>query len=184
MRTPREELTGDGIVLRRWSSADATELRRVVSDTIETLKPWMPWAANGYGPREAAGFLALTERNWAQGVSFDYAIVAGDRIIGSCGLMNRIGGAGLEIGYWLHHDWRGRGLATETAALLVDEAFRVGAEHVEIVHDEHNERSGAVPRRLGFARLHRRAAQAAGGSASNGYVVVWRLERASREIGD
>jgi RimJ/RimL family protein N-acetyltransferase len=39
-------------------------------------------------------------------------------VIGSSGLMRRIGPGGLDIGYWLHPAWTGKGLATTAVAAL------------------------------------------------------------------
>ena len=71
--------------------------------------------------------------------------------------MARIGPGGLEIGYWVHHAYTRRGLATAAAAALVEQAFRLpGVDRLEIVHDELNVASGGVPRKLGFTEVGRR----------------------------
>ncbi len=58
---------------------------------------------------------------------------------------------GLEIGYWIHPAFIGRGLATAAARLVTEAAFSVpGIDRVEIHHDRANEISGAIPRKLGF----------------------------------
>jgi ribosomal-protein-serine acetyltransferase len=70
--------------------------------------------------------------------------------------MRRIGPGGLEIGYWLHAASTGRGLATAAVAALVGQAFALpDIERVEIVHDQANIASGAIPRRLGFTEIQR-----------------------------
>jgi RimJ/RimL family protein N-acetyltransferase len=85
--------------------------------------------------------------------------------------------AGFEIGYWLHAAYTGRGLATRAAAMLVAEAWRVGAAYVMIRHDEANVRSRAVPERLGFRFVERRAPIVEKlTSARVGVDVIWRLE--------
>ena len=59
-----------------------------------------------------------------------------------------------EIGYSLVSDFRGRGLATESAAGLVDTAFSVGGlDRVEARCTEENTPSRAVLERLGFVRV-------------------------------
>lgn len=176
MRTPVEILPDGEVTLRRWRVADAEALRRAVSGSLDHLAPWMPWAVDGYGESDAAAFLALTRKKWESGEAFEYAILgAGEEVAGSCGLMARIGPGGLEIGYWLAKPRTGRGWATRAARLLTAEAFRMGADRVEIVHDVANERSAAVPRRLGFAPVGRSPAQLPGGTASTGTILVWRL---------
>jgi ribosomal-protein-serine acetyltransferase len=86
----------------------------------------------------------------------------------------------VEIGYWLHPAYTGRGLATAAVAALVGQAFTLeDIDRVEIVHDAANTASGGVPRRLGFTEIERRtSAQCPVTSGEGAVEVVWRLIRA------
>lgn len=169
---PSEILTCDDVTLRRWRPADAELVRRLVGESIDHLSPWLPWATATYDRAAAAEFVARSHALWESGEEFDYAIVspAGDEV-GSCGLMARVGPGGLEIGYWLHAAHVGAGIATKAVTALTAEAFRIGADHVEIRHDAGNVRSGAIPRRLGFTQVERRLAD------DGRPWLVWRLRR-------
>ncbi len=91
--------------------------------------------------------------------------------------MARIGPGGLEIGYWVHQAYVRRGLATAAAAALADAAFTLpGINHVEIVHDELNDASGSVPRKLGFTEMGSRSLDIEP-EAGTGIGIVWRLTR-------
>jgi RimJ/RimL family protein N-acetyltransferase len=90
-------------------------------------------------------------------------------------MMSRIGAGGFELGYWVHPAHVRRGYATAAAAALVAEAFRVGADRVEIVHDLANIASGGIPRRLGFREVDRRRPQEERSTGEAGVDVVWRL---------
>ncbi|MFR9731083.1 GNAT family N-acetyltransferase [Saccharopolyspora sp. MS10] len=177
---PREELHLDGVHLRRWRLEDAGPVLGAVTESLEHLAPWMPWAVPGYGMKEATDFVGKNVREWDEGTTFNYAILAPDgQVVGSAGLMARIGPGGLEIGYWLHRDFVGRGIARLVTRGLVAEAFRAGVERVEIWHDELNERSGAIPRELGFREVDRvPAAPEHRSAAGSGVLVVWRLTSA------
>ena len=71
------------------------------------------------------------------------------------GLHDRLGGGGLEIGYWLAPAATGRGLMTRIAGHLTDLALAFdGIERVEIHCDAANSKSAAIPERLGY-RLDR-----------------------------
>ena len=147
----------DGSRIRRWRSGDADPLCRAVAEALPGLRPWMSWATDAYDRAAAADFLRACRRCWASGDAYGYAIVTDDTIVGACGLENRIGGGGLEIGYWLHPAYTGRGLATRAAAALVDQAFALaGIDHVQIWHDAANTASAGIPRRLGFTEIARR----------------------------
>ncbi len=168
MDRPREILAHGPVTLRRWRAADADVVYRAVTESLDHLRPWMPWAAD-YDLASATGFVRQCELDWESGAAFNYAIISGDDIAGSCGLMARIGPGGLEIGYWVHGERTGRGLATAAAAALTAEAFTLpGIDWVEIVHDAANVASGRIPRKLGFTEIGRR------GDVTD---VVWRLTR-------
>jgi RimJ/RimL family protein N-acetyltransferase len=178
MERPRQVLTHGPVTLRRWRAVDADRVCLAVTESLDHLRPWMPWAAE-YGPDSAAEFVWQCERDWASGTAFNYAItVGGGEVAGSCGLMARIGPGGLEIGYWVHRRHTRRGLATASAAALAAEAFTLpGIDRVEIRHDEQNVASGGIPRKLGFTELGRRPHPPEGPAASDdGIDVVWRLD--------
>ncbi len=173
MDRPAEELHENGVALRRWRVTDATDLHLAVSESIDHLAPWMPWATADYSERDTLDYLLRTVRDWETGEAFNYRIAtADDRTIGSCGLMARIGLGGLEVGYWLRREYTGRGIATVAARLLTAEALRIGAERVEIVHDARNVRSGAIPVRLGFTEVER---VRQGEESDTRVEVRWRL---------
>lgn len=179
MRAAAEHLEHDGVRLRRWRDDDLETVLRAVTESLDHLSPWMAWAAGGYDRADAAAFLKKSAADWRTGAAYTYAIVAPDgAVAGGCGLMDRIGPGGLEIGYWLRPRYTGQGIATRAAAALVAEAFRLGARRVEIHHDVANERSAAIPRRLGFVEVARRRPPRDPVTPGEvGEDVVWRLER-------
>jgi RimJ/RimL family protein N-acetyltransferase len=156
IRTPR-------LVLRCWQPADAPLLKEALDSSLDHLRPWMPWAASEPQPlAEKVELLRLFRGQFDLGQDFVYGIFSADEseVIGGTGLHTRIGEAALEIGYWIRASRVGAGLATETAAALTRVAFEVcDVDRVEIRVDPENERSLAVPRKLGFveeATLRRR----------------------------
>jgi RimJ/RimL family protein N-acetyltransferase len=144
--------TDGELTVCRWTVTDAAELGRAVEESRPELLPWMPFA--GDPPLSLEERVAQIDRwasEWAAGGDCIYGIFVDGRVAGSCGLHRRLGADGLEIGYWLHPDYTGRGIATRTARLLSTAAFTVEQiELVEIHHDRANTRSAGVPRRLGY----------------------------------
>jgi ribosomal-protein-serine acetyltransferase len=174
---PPEVIDAGPAILRRWRMADLEAAYEAVLESLEHLRPWMPWAT-GFNRASQAEFLAGCERDWDAGAAFNYAMLVDEAIAGSIGLMARIGPGGLEIGYWVHQAYTRRGLATAASAALVEQAFALpGIERVQIVHDELNVASGGVPRKLGFTEIERRPLDhyPPGGT---GIGVVWQLTRA------
>jgi RimJ/RimL family protein N-acetyltransferase len=165
-------------MVRRWRQDDAQALNQAVSDSREHLRPWMPWAQED--PPTLADRLTLFadwDREWRAGGDAFYGIFVAGAVAGGCGLHRRLGPAGLEIGYWLAASFTGRGVMTTAAALLTDAAFGVpGIELVEIHHDRTNERSGGVPRRLGYTLVGEFAREPQA-PAETGLECRWRITR-------
>src|SRR6266568_7804427 len=173
---PDEVIEHGPVTLRRYREDDVDAVFQAVTESLDHLRPWMPWAAE-YTRESAEEYLDGSIRNWADGTEYNYAILTGGALAGSAGLMARIGPGGLEIGYWVHRAYTRRGLATAATAALVEQAFGLpGVERVEIMHDELNVASGGIPRKLGFTEVERRPLDlpVPGGS---GVGVVWRLTR-------
>ena len=87
------------------------------------------------------------------GEDFVYGIFDRDEreVVGGTGLHRRVGPNAFEIGYWIRESRAGAGLATEATAALARIAFEVcEVDRVELRIAPANERSLAIPRRLGF----------------------------------
>ena len=138
-------------------------LKEAVDESIDELRPWMPWAADEPQPLEAKVKLLRTFRGkFDLGEDFVYGIFTPDEAaaVGGTGLHTRRGEGVFEIGYWVRTSCSGRGFATEATAALTRVAFELcGVERVEIRADPANAASLAIPRKLGFheeATLRRR----------------------------
>jgi RimJ/RimL family protein N-acetyltransferase len=76
-----------------------------------------------------------------------------DRVIGDLTLIaSSVAHAQLAVGWVLHPQFQGRGLATEAATSLLDLAFTLGAHRVSAVLDASNAASAALCERLGMRR--------------------------------
>jgi RimJ/RimL family protein N-acetyltransferase len=92
--------------------------------------------------------------------------------------MRRIAKDGLEIGYWVHPEFVGRGFATRAAEALTTLGLRLpGVTHIEIHHDKANLASARVPLKLGFEMVGEHTVEAAA-PAETGVNVIWRMDRA------
>ena len=179
---PDELIEHGPVTLRRYREDDVDAVFAAVTESLDHLRPWMPWAA-GYTRQSAEEYLDGSVRCWEDGTEYNYAILAGGVLAGSAGLMARAGPGALEIGYWVHRDWIRRGLATAAAEALVSQAFGLpGVDRVEIIHDELNVASGKIPRKLGFTEIERRPLDPPA-AAGTGFGVVWRLLKTERTNG-
>jgi RimJ/RimL family protein N-acetyltransferase len=139
------------LVLRPWTEDDAPALSRAIAESLEHLRPWMPWVADE--PRTVE-----ERRAWIrEGGREDelLGIWLDGEVVGGCGLHRRIGDDGLELGYWVHAAHVRKGIATEAVRQMTAMAFaREGIERVEIHHHPGNAGSGRVAAAAGFALVH------------------------------
>jgi RimJ/RimL family protein N-acetyltransferase len=161
--TPPYRIVSERLVLRCWEPRDAPLLKDAVDSSIEHLLPWMPWAVHEpQSLQEKVDLLRQFRGNFDLGKDFVYGIFAADEseAVGGTGLHTRIGDQAYEIGYWIRASRAGAGVATEATAALTRVAFELtDVERIEIRCDPANERSRAIPRKLGYteeATLRRR----------------------------
>lgn len=150
------------LLLRRWRADDAVRLEPILAANVAHLGPWIPRRV-----AEPAPLPRLMERLEACIVAFDegrewrYGIFTRDtlELIGEVGLYPRAARGRvpfddadhIEIGYWLRSDVTGQGFATEASRAVFRFARTLPhTTRVVIRCDEHNARSIAIPRRLGF----------------------------------
>jgi RimJ/RimL family protein N-acetyltransferase len=142
------------LVIRCYDPSDAALLAESVMESLEHLRPWMPWVYNEPEPLEnKVQRLKRFRGLFDLGQDFVYGIFNREetKLIGGTGLHTRLGESELEIGYWIHQDYINQGLVTETTAALVKVAFELIHLHrLEIHCDPRNEASAAIPRKLGF----------------------------------
>jgi RimJ/RimL family protein N-acetyltransferase len=156
-------------------------LQEAIMASLKSLRPWMPWAAQ---EPESVDAKAQRLRGFRASFDEDRDFISGifspdeSRVLGGTGLHRRVGDGAREIGYWIHAAHVGQGYATEAAAGLTRVAFEVDqVRRVEIQCDPTNERSAAVPRKLGYmhdATLRRRALTVEGEPRDS---MIWSLLR-------
>lgn len=176
---PPERIERDGLVLRRPSEADDRALTAAITASLDHLRPWMPWADDGAGtPERRRAYLERVAQGWADGTDFAYLVLDPSEtiLLGGLGLHRRIGPGGIEIGYWVHVDHGGRGVATAAARVATEVARALpDVQRVEIRCDEANVRSAAIPRRLGY-RLDRIEDDEIEAPGESGRGMVWVLD--------
>lgn len=143
------------LVIRRYTQADAPALTEVITRNTDHLRSYMRWAVAEPLSQEA-------RRDYLDRVTADfddhedYALGmfthAGD-LVGATGYHVRDDPARLALGYWVDATHQGTGLVTEACAALTHVGLELtGASIIEISHAPTNERSAAIPERLGFVR--------------------------------
>jgi RimJ/RimL family protein N-acetyltransferase len=146
------------LILRCPTPADAPQVNAAVTESLERLRPWMPWAQEVPTPERAdAEFRAMQARFLKREdlAMFMFEREQGDRegrFVGGCGL-HRIDWElrRFEIGYWRRTGPGPRGLIDEAVQALTRLAFdRFGARRVEVRMDADNQASRRVAERNGY----------------------------------
>ena len=182
MNDPPYRIVTERVVARCWEPRDAPLLKEAVDSSLDELRPWMPWALDEpQTVEEKVQLLRNFRGQFDLGESFVFGLFSRDEseVAGGSGLHRRVGEGAFEIGYWIRSSQAGAGLGTEAAAALTRVGFELcGADRIEIHTEPENERSIAIPRKLGYveeARLRRRLYAAPGGEPRD--AVVFSLFR-------
>jgi ribosomal-protein-serine acetyltransferase len=140
------------ITLRSPDPAYAEALMRIVTEQNTYLLPWLPWVKKTGNSKDLRRMLRNFEAFNQGGQQFTTFIFFDHLLAGSIGLMriDRTHRRG-EIGYWLRQELQGRGIITRCCRWLIPYAFdQLLLHRLEIRVPSHNERSLAIPQRLGF----------------------------------
>jgi RimJ/RimL family protein N-acetyltransferase len=161
--TPPYRIVTERLVMRCWEPRDAPLLKDAVDTSIDHLLPWMPWAAaEPQSLAEKVELLRQFRGRFDLGTDFIYGMFTPDEseAVGGTGLHTRVAPDAFEIGYWVRASWAGQGIGTESTSALTRVAFELtDIDRIEIRCDPANERSRAIPRKLGYteeATLRRR----------------------------
>jgi RimJ/RimL family protein N-acetyltransferase len=142
------------LVIRCYEPEDAPLLKTAVDASLDHLRPWMPWAR--LEPQSLDEKVELCRSFRGQfdlDQNYVYGVFAPDEteLLGGSGFHKRANEGSLEIGYWVAAGAAGRGIATEVTAVQVRAGFEVcGLDRIDIQVEPDNERSLAIPRKLGF----------------------------------
>lgn len=142
------------LVIRCWNPGDAPLAHAAILASLDHLEPWMPWIQKEpQSLEQRTALLRQFRGKFDLGEDFTYGIFnpAESEVWGGTGLHTRRGEGVREIGYWIRADQVNRGYATESSAALIRVAFEIDrVRRVEIRCDPANEKSAAIPRKLGF----------------------------------
>lgn len=176
LTAPDPPLSDGGLVLRVPREEDVPWIVRGCQDP--EVPRWTTVPA-GYTEAHGRGFVDDTAVDWDQGTHARFAIVLDGAGAGVVGLHRLAGGQVPEVGYWVGHWARRRGVATRAARLVVDWAFRdLGHDLLELKTMIGNTGSERVAAAIGFTR--RPVQRTAGTDRCAGVDVhLWTLSRDS-----
>ena len=164
------------LLIRCYHPGDAALLQKAIDESLEHLKPWMPWTTQEpESAAQKARRLEVFREEFERGIDFAFGIFSKDEqvLLGSTGLHTRIGPDAREIGYWIHAEYLRRGYALETVVALCKVGFEIeGLQHIEIHCASDNTRSQGIPSKLGFQLI--RTEKSTDGDT---YEMIWSLSK-------
>ncbi len=132
----------------------AKELAELIDSSRSYLREWLPWVDYSTSIEDSEQFIRHSLEQFARNDGFQLAIRYKGKIAGIIGLhainwSNR----STSIGYWLGEGFQGNGLMTKACEAVVAYCFEeLGLHRIEIRAAEGNEKSQAIPQRLGFRK--------------------------------
>lgn len=142
----------DGIHLALLEERHAAELFDLVDRERGYLQRWLPWVATTTQVDDTLHFIKISLQQFAGNEGLAAGIWCGAHLAGVIGThkidwLNRK----VEIGYWIASEFQGRGIITDACRSLIEHAFgEWKLNRVEIHCAAGNEKSCAIPKRLGF----------------------------------
>ena len=142
-------LETDRLLMRPFEENDADDVLAASRDP-EILR-WMPWASSQ--TRQSAIDWCTTHAHPDPGRAINFAVVGGDRLVGSIGLgRTDWTDSRVEIGYWIAPWARRKGYAVEATRGVAAYAFQKGMHRIELLTAMDNLASQRVAERAGFTR--------------------------------
>ncbi len=140
--------------IRAPRPGDGKMLYEAVVESLDHLKPWMPWAHQEITLEAEEGVVRRMHANFLMREDLPLFLLKKDsgEFVGGSGLHRFDWGVPrFEIGYWVRKRFEGQGYITEAVAGITRFAFEtLNAERIEIRMDDRNHRSWRVAERLNF----------------------------------
>lgn len=138
--------------LKLLEENDAERVFQLTEGSRAYLKTWLPWLDFTKTVEDSRDFIRISRKNFADNATLNTAIVYKGEIVGMAGF-NELAWANktAKIGYWLGHEYQGRGIMTRVAEALTQISFsHFGMNRTEIRVATENHKSRAIPERLGY----------------------------------
>jgi RimJ/RimL family protein N-acetyltransferase len=148
-----DQLTAQRVQLRRYHSSNAEGVLQLIDRNRERLRRNFPELASGVKNVEtASGYVAASDKQWADGVAFVYGIWLPSELhpIGQLRIKNMVWNVpAAELSYFVDRQWLRKGVATEAIRAVLREAFAErGFKRICVRIIGANEESLALARRL------------------------------------
>jgi len=149
-----ESFESERLLIRAPLWDDGAAINEAVKESIEELRPWMPWAQNMPTIEESEANIRRSRLQFLERKDLRLLLVHKQtgQLVGSSGL-HQIDWQvrKFEIGYWVRTSFESQGFVTEAVHAITNFAIQeLQANRIEIRCDSRNARSARVAERSGY----------------------------------
>ena len=153
---PGPSLVTERLRLRPIRRTDLDPLDEAIRETLSELVKWLPWAHPSRTRTDTRRYIRQARIARARGTAYEFIVMheATEQVLGVMGL-HRVDWSrrSAGLGYWIRRSAWGHGFAPESAACVVEHAFRsLGLNRLEAHVALDNHGSQRVVEKLGFQR--------------------------------
>jgi ribosomal-protein-serine acetyltransferase len=144
----------ESILLELIDDHHAQPLLDLLNKNREHLKEWLPWVDSMRSVDDFHRYITMSKKKQDDKMELGFVILYNGIVAGRIGLHyfdhhNKI----CAVGYWLGMEFVGKGIITVACKRLCEYAFaELGFNRIEIKCGVGNDKSAAVPKRLGFTK--------------------------------
>ncbi|WP_174612995.1 GNAT family N-acetyltransferase [Virgibacillus ihumii] len=142
----------DVVSLKLLEQEDAKELFKLVDESRDHLREWLPWVDSMEQVTDYEPIIETWLKKFSEHDGYQAGILYKGKLVGMVGF-HEIDWANRKttIGYWLAENYQGNGIMTASVKALIAQAFiEYKLNRVEIQCGAGNEKSKAIPERLGL----------------------------------
>ncbi|OPA74603.1 ribosomal-protein-serine acetyltransferase [Paenibacillus selenitireducens] len=143
----------DGTIsLKLFETRDAEALFQLIDSNREHLSSWLSFPTMTWEVEDSKKFIESKRMSFAKEEGYWLGIWIEETLVGSIGyLYLDQDHRKTEIGYWLGKEFEGNGYVSRSVKALIQHAFvHYNLNKVEIGVASDNEKSRAIPEKLGF----------------------------------
>jgi ribosomal-protein-serine acetyltransferase len=140
----------EGIQLKTVQMTDAAAIFNIIDNNRKHLREWLPFIDFTIVQKDTEEFIKaiIPQEN----INPVYVIIVNEETVGLIGYKGTdTANKKTEIGYWLAEKHQGNGIVTKACKTLINNAFSyMGINRIQIRAGVNNNKSCAIPKRLGF----------------------------------
>jgi RimJ/RimL family protein N-acetyltransferase len=149
-----ELIVCERISLKRHNLSLAQKMFEYVTEDNERLARFLPWANFINKVEDEIDFINKCNESWDKQEGAQYGIFRNEdnEYMGNVGSFSfSWANESCEIGYWILGKFEGLGYMSEAVVALEKVLFQVGFNRIVIRFDPLNNKSGSIPKRLGYS---------------------------------